>query len=84
MMLSLTSLRRGAPGEVLAEFNSAGGIVAASFAVDSGVDLATAHPTPNVFVGFEGTAEDVRRIVAAVVAFSRASAETGQERLEMP
>jgi hypothetical protein len=73
MNIHLRSLQLVDEGGVVAEFSIDGeeALLSALFVVIDG-DVTMATPTPNVFRGFQGTAEELRSIVAAVVAFSRA------------
>ena len=74
MNLRLLSLQAAGPGSCLAEFlETSGGRVTAEFTVDDRTGISTAAAHPDVFQGFDGTAEEQRQIVAAVVAFCRVS-----------
>lgn len=73
MDFQLKSLRLADGNAVAAEFRVAGEPlpVTTVFDVHDG-EIPTASADPDVFVHFRGTAEEVRRIVAAVLAFARA------------
>jgi hypothetical protein len=43
------------------------------FSIDVADDITTASPEPNIFEGYDATATDIHRIVAAVTSFWRAS-----------
>ena len=73
MNIHLRSLRLADSGGVVAEFIIEGELASMTtrFVVTEG-EVATASASPDVFRGFQGSAEELRSIVAAVVAFSRA------------
>jgi len=72
--MHLLSLRAIGEGAVAAEFRVDGRPmpVATTFTVSDG-EIATASASPDVLQGFRGTAEELRRIIATVLAFSRAA-----------
>jgi hypothetical protein len=72
------SLRSTGPHACVAEFDGGPelGGVTTEFRVTVRDGIATATPTPDIFQGtFDGTAEELRSIVAAVTAFCRVSTE---------
>jgi hypothetical protein len=77
MTLALVSLRLDQEGSIRAELLHQGAaLVTTTFTVSWVDSIATASPTPDIFQRFSDSAADVRRIVAAVLAFS-AAAEVG-------
>lgn len=72
MNMRLVSLRAIDKGAVAAEFMLEGqaATLATTFTVNNG-DITTASATPDILQEFRGTAEELRAIVGAVVAFSR-------------
>ena len=74
MNFHLKGLRLTEDSMVAAEFNVDGEIVpvVTVFEVCEG-EIPTASASPDVFVEFNGSADEMRRIVAAVLAFFRAS-----------
>lgn len=72
--MHLQSLRVLGRGAVAAEFTLDGREtpVATTFTVNEG-KIATASARPDVLQDFRGTAEELRSIVSAVIAFSRAA-----------
>lgn len=72
--MHLLSLHFISAGVVTAEFSIEGQPmpVATTFTVDDG-EIPIASPNSDVFQRFHGSAEELRGIVAAVIAFSRAA-----------
>ena len=75
MNLRLVSLKDTGPDTCLAELESDRDDhpVYAEFRVTEQNGISTASPTPDVFVDFRGSADELRQIVAAVLAFNRAA-----------
>jgi hypothetical protein len=73
MTLRLVSLRAEESGACLAEFVRGEEHVTARFEVDERGGITTASPEPDVFAQFDGTAEDLRRIVGVILEFCRLS-----------
>lgn len=75
MNLRLLSLRTTGPDRCLAECEFRGGArVTTEFVVSRQNGITSASPTPDIFVDFDGTANELRQIVAVVVAFSALAA----------
>lgn len=72
MNLRLIRLTAAGPGRCAAELRNSrtGEVVVAEFWVDDRDGIRTASAVPDVFRDFDGTADEQRQIVAAVVAFS--------------
>lgn len=76
MNLRLVELKSLGRGVCAAEFEGGPqlGRVSAEFRIEERDGIATATSTPDVFVDFDGTAEEQRQIVAAIIAFCRVAA----------
>lgn len=74
MKLRLISLRYVAPGMCAAEFDAGeDGAISTEFHIDDRDSIATAAPSPDIFMDFDGDADELRQIAAAVIAFCRAA-----------
>lgn len=70
MSLRLVALRAAGPDKCIAEFTgTANGPLAVEFTVVRDGGITTASSSPDVFRDFDGSAEDQRRLVAAVAVF---------------
>ena len=76
MNMRLLSLRALGPDscEAVLEVTSVGRVTT-RFSVDTREGIALAAADPDIFRGFDGTADEQRQIVAAVVAFCRVSSK---------
>ena len=76
MSLRLVALRSSGPDSCFADFTMGEGndVSTVEFHVDSRSGITTAVPRPDIFRAFQGSAEEQRQIVAAVVAFCRTQA----------
>ena len=80
MNLRLASLHAEGPGVCVAEFDRGSGQapLVATFRVEVRDGIRTTVPEPDPFRYFDGTADELRLIIQAVVAFTRVSAHSPQ------
>lgn len=73
MNLHLAALRSSGPNACIAEFHRGpdADVLITEFHVEERDGIATAASTPDIFRAFEGTADEQRKIVAAIIAFCR-------------
>src|SRR5262249_22514880 len=74
MNLRLVELKSLGPGVCAAVFETGFQRLSAEFQVEERDGIETAAPTPDIFVDFDGSATELRQIVAAIVAFCHATA----------
>jgi hypothetical protein len=73
MNLHLVALRSSGPNACIAEFDRGPGrdALITEFYVEERDGIATASSTPDISREFDGTADEQRQIMAAVIAFCR-------------
>ncbi len=80
--LRLVALRAEEPNVCVAEFEGAldGQRIVSRVRIEDEDGIVTAVPDPDPFVEFEGTADDVRRIVRVMIDFCRVSSRKYRPR----
>lgn len=72
--MKMIGLALGASEQIVASFTtSAGEQVSATFTISEAGDVTVGNPEPDIFTGSNLSVDEVRRIVAAVIAFEHAA-----------